>query len=127
MTEPELDDVNSKTISIWILDHCDKTAMTSRHLQNLTYLMNLVYLDHHQAYLFDDIAKGQDWGAHLPAVSYLYEMYFPLSPMGQHRSTIKFPPLLDSQLLRLFQLYDMAGDWRKIRNIVMKRIRTKDE
>lgn len=123
----EYDDVNSKTISIWILDQCDKSSMTSRHLQNLTYLMNIAYLDHHKAYLFDDIAQGQEWGAHLSAVDYLYRMYSPNSPMEQRRSLIKFPPILNAKLLRLFQLYGMAGDAKRITNVVLKRIRTKDE
>lgn len=127
MTEPVYDDINSKTISVWILDHSDKMAMTSKNLQNLTYLMNVVYRDHHKASLFDDEAEGVEWGAHIPAVAYLYEMYFPMSPMEQHRGTIKFPKLLDDQLLKLFHLYGMAGDARKIRDAVMRRIRTKDD
>jgi len=123
----EYDDVNSKTISIWILDHSDKNTITSKHLQNLTYLMNLAYDDHYKVRLFEDMAQGFDWGAHLPAVAYLYEMYFPNSPIEQHRSLIKFPPALEANLLRLFQLYDMAGNPNKIRSVVLKRIRTKDE
>lgn len=123
----EYDDVNSKTISVWILDHSDKSHITSRHLQNLTYLMNLAYRDHYKSFLFNDVAQGQDWGAHIPAVAYLYEMYFPNSPMEKVRPLIKYPPDLNAKLLKLFNLYGMGGDWRKIRETVMKRIRTKDD
>lgn len=123
----EYDDVNSKTVSIWILDNSNKDSMTSRNLQNLTYLMNIVYNEHHKEKLFDDMAIGHEWGAGLPAVDYLYRIYFPNSPVQLHRSRVKFPPPLEANLFKLFQLYGMAGDPREIQNIVMKRIRTKEE